>query len=145
MLQVELRNPLQLDLNLTCLRLTCTWEPPTTLTADSPRGTVAPSAAGNPKQQEEGFQVGHVFLQVSCGDTFAVLLLLLILPIVVSQVLEENITLCAGEQRIAHLRVVPLNPGLLHISGLTWVLNDVAHGRAAFRETRICRHGGSNA
>jgi hypothetical protein len=60
------------------------------------------------------------------------------------QAVEEEVKLCAGEQRVVHLRVVPLSPGLLHAHGLTWVLNGVAHGQTAFCFTRPRKLGSSN-
>jgi hypothetical protein len=60
-LEVELSNPLQLDLSLTRLRLTCTWEPANGGTGDGEGGPSAamPSPpAGGHEQQPQGFRVG---------------------------------------------------------------------------------------
>ena len=48
------------------------------------------------------------------------------------QLHEESVTLHGGERMVVHLRVVPLRPGTLQVHGLSWLLNGVAHGQAAF-------------
>lgn len=115
-LDVELRNPLQIDLKLTRLRLACTFEPSCSgiiteaamapHNGDSTRGQVC---TANGQQQQQQHENGPDF-----------------------QVWEESITLRAGERMIVHLRVVPLRPGRLEVGGLAWMLDGVAQGLRRF-------------
>ena len=69
-LDVELHNPLQLDLHVTHLRLACTWDPATSSSgagmlasgssaSRSPDGSLVPAPSdGGGQQQQPGFQVG---------------------------------------------------------------------------------------
>ncbi|EFN58685.1 hypothetical protein CHLNCDRAFT_140292 [Chlorella variabilis] len=128
-LDVELHNPLQLDLHVTHLRLACTWDPATSSSgagmlasgssaSRSPDGSLVPAPSeGGGQQQQPGFQV-H----------------------------EDNVTLQGGKRVIVHSRVVPLKPGSLHLHGLAWLLNGTAHGQAAFHIPRpISRKPGSSS
>ena len=113
-LDVELANPLQLDLSVSHLRLVCSWEPApgSARSPDGPPAAAVPgggSGSSTPRQQQaqQGFQV-H----------------------------EEGVTLQGGERVVVHLRVVPLRPGTLQVAGVAWLLNGTAHGQAAFRIPR---------
>ncbi|PRW18320.1 trafficking particle complex subunit 8 [Chlorella sorokiniana] len=101
-LDVELHNPLQLDLAVTHLRLACSWEPAAGA-AGGARGAEGSPPGVQGAAGEQGFQL-H----------------------------EESVTLHGGERVVVHLRVVPLRPGTLQVHGLSWLLNGVAHGQAAF-------------
>ncbi|KAL4458148.1 hypothetical protein ABPG75_013013 [Micractinium tetrahymenae] len=121
-LDVELSNPLQLDLAVTHLRLACTWEPPAGArsTEGSPTPAPALAAAGGGSGEGSGQQAPQQAPQQAQqqGPGF--------------QVHEESVTLHGGERVVVHLRVVPLRPGRLQVDGVAWLLNGAAHGKAAF-------------
>lgn len=48
------------------------------------------------------------------------------------QVMEQEIVVKPGDSDIVRLSILPLNPGLLRITGLEWVLNGQAQGRRLF-------------
>lgn len=111
---VELCNPLQLDLAVSRLRLACTWEPPAGARGaeGSPPPAPAPAAGsgdGEAGSQQQAQQQGPGF-----------------------RVAEESVSLAGGERVVVHLRVVPLRPGRLRVEGVAWLLNGAAHGKAAF-------------
>lgn len=119
---VELRNPLQVDLALTRLRLACTFEASSS-GGGTGGGIISPSADGaaagvtgwhgQERSQQPQQQAGLGF-----------------------EVREESITLRAGERVVMHLRVWPLQPGRLEVGGVAWKLGGVAQGLQRFQIPR---------
>ncbi|GLC57223.1 hypothetical protein PLESTB_001201000 [Pleodorina starrii] len=130
--QVEFRNPLAVKLKVTNVRLICSF---------TPDGDVAPTAA---------VPVGQAAAEGSGGGGgggSSVLLADGAHPLLPGQapaaisaqpgnefimVSEAQLTLHPGEALVEVLRVAPHAPGWLRITGVTWTLNGVAHGRIAF-------------
>lgn len=183
-LDVELHNPLQLDLALTHLRLACSWEP----AAGAAGGGQVPEGSPTGAQGSAGEQAFQVRWPLTrqvlgsgqprclaaldtqvrtaqpmleacwCCSNLAQLAFSLPLCFAdngtgwfgcrppVLQLHEESVTLHGGERVVVHLRVVPLRPGTLQVHGLSWLLNGVAHGQAAFCIPQPCpRKPGSSS
>ncbi len=115
-LDVELSNPLQLDLAVSQLRLACSWEGPAEAHAAEGGATATPAAGGGGGEAGSQQQVAAQAEQQGPGF----------------RVCEESVTLNGGERVVVHLRVVPLRPGRLRVEGVAWLLNGAAHGQAAF-------------
>ncbi|KAG2489318.1 hypothetical protein HYH03_012150 [Edaphochlamys debaryana] len=123
--QVEFRNPLAVKLKVANVQLICTFTPeaeavkgqpvalPTTASAPAPSPALAdgehpllPGSASSPVAPQPSSEYVHVH--------------------------EAQLTLHPGEALVEVLRVMPRQPGWLRITGVTWTLNGVAHGRIAF-------------
>ena len=109
---VEIKNPLEIELAVTKLRLVCTFEAPPGQQQNATASTrpVTPTATTA--------TTTALLSSVSLSHPF--------------QVREERITLHPGEVAVVHLRVRPLRTGSLNVDGVAWELNGIATGTAAF-------------
>lgn len=102
---IELRNPLKIELNVTKLRLSCTFQ--------------ASAKSDSAIQEEEAQeQDGGALHQHGSGN-----------PV---QLREERISLHPGERAVVHLRLRPLRAGVVHVTGVSWELNGIIKGHKLF-------------
>ena len=139
-IDLEITNPLAIELAITKLRLCCTFEAPGG--AQATTTTAAAAAVGalslqQPQQQQSG---------TSPAATTSGIVTSGISPTAHSfQLREERITLHPGERAVVHVRVRPLRAGSLNIDGVAWVVNDIASGQKAFTiKKRIIQNKGAS-
>ncbi|GIM00051.1 hypothetical protein Vretimale_5119 [Volvox reticuliferus] len=133
--QVEFRNPLAVKLKVTNVRLICSFTPEGDAGASGSRMAASGDAGPLSATAERSGDVSSVVLTDSAhpllpGQSPAAL---------TSQpgsefiaISEAQLTLHPGEAMVEVLRVLPHAPGWLRITGVTWTLNGVAHGRINF-------------
>lgn len=112
-IDVEVSNPLKIELAITKLRLVCLFT--------APPSTSQHGSGGGKSDDSNHAQ------RPSAPATTATL------PY---QLREEKITLYPGEKALIHLRVKPIKTGHLTIHGVAWTLNGVADGKRLFELPR---------
>lgn len=129
-IDLEITNPLHIELMVTKLRLCCTFEAPGGQ-QPPPQGT--PAVAPTVLSTQQPSSTGPAATSVTSLSTQPF------------QLREERITLHPGERAVVHLRVRPLRTGALSIDGVSWDLNGVASGQKAFTiKKRIIQNKGAS-
>ncbi|KXZ49490.1 hypothetical protein GPECTOR_21g716 [Gonium pectorale] len=126
--QVEFRNPLAVKLKVTNVQLICTFTAEGDAAAARAQAADA-AAAGSATASSSSVAADGLHPLLPGGA-----------PAAISaqprsefiHVPEAQFTLHPGEALVEVLRVLPRAPGWLRVTGVTWTLNGVAHGRIAF-------------
>ncbi|GIL54165.1 hypothetical protein Vafri_9740 [Volvox africanus] len=133
--QVEFRNPLAVKLKVTNVRLICSFTPE----GDAGTSESRTAAFGGAGQQAATTKPSGSASSVVLTDSAHPLLPGQSPAALTSQpgsefitISEAQLTLHPGEAMVEVLRVLPHAPGWLRITGVTWTLNGVAHGRITF-------------